>query len=137
MKKPFIAILAFVYLSTSVGATIHFHYCMGKLIAWGLVNHETKNCNYCGMPKSSGNQDNWEFQKNCCKDEHKQVKNDKDQKPAQVELQVNKLIPDPLIHLQDLAGLKVYPLIIAHPSAHAPPIIGHEPIFLLCCNFRI
>ncbi len=45
MKKVLTTILAFVYLSTSMGATIHLHYCMGKLASWSLIDHESKNCN--------------------------------------------------------------------------------------------
>ncbi len=53
MKKVLTTILAFVYLSTSMGATIHLHYCMGKLASWGLIDHESKNCTKCGMVKKT------------------------------------------------------------------------------------
>ena len=53
MKKFLTSILAFLYLSTSMGATIHLHYCMGKLASWGLIDHERKNCAQCGMIKKT------------------------------------------------------------------------------------
>jgi hypothetical protein len=52
---------------------------MGKLAAWGLQHHESSTCNYCGMKKASEKKDS------CCKDEHKFIKNDTDQKIAVTE----------------------------------------------------
>ena len=49
MKKVLAIILAFVYLTSSMGATVHLHYCMGKLASWSLIDHESKNCAECGM----------------------------------------------------------------------------------------
>jgi hypothetical protein len=68
MKKALATILAVIYLSTSIGATVHFHYCMGKLASWGLTDQHSSavklytcpihseissdhpgNCSKCGM----------------------------------------------------------------------------------------
>ena len=51
MKKFITAILAVLYLGTSSGATIHMHYCMGKLADWGLGHQNSKTCGNCGMEK--------------------------------------------------------------------------------------
>jgi hypothetical protein len=51
MKKLFVAILAILYLSTSTGATLHVHYCMGRLAGWGLGHNNSKTCGKCGMEK--------------------------------------------------------------------------------------
>ena len=80
MKKLLATILAFVYLSTSMGATIHLHYCMGKLASWGLINHESKNCGQCGMIKKTPASQSMTAKMDCCRDEHKQIKTDNDQK---------------------------------------------------------
>src|SRR5450755_4151392 len=81
MKKVLATILVFIYLSTSMGATIHLHYCMGKLASWGLIDHESKNCAACGMVKKTSTSSQCMSAKmDCCKDEHKQIKTDKDQK---------------------------------------------------------
>src|SRR5688572_30125687 len=74
MKKLVVTILAFLYLSASVGATVHLHYCMDKLVNVGLWHKEEKQCGKCGMEKSDENN------KGCCKDEHKQVKLENDHK---------------------------------------------------------
>lgn len=78
MKKVAIAILAFLYISTSIGATIHLHYCMGDLVNWNLQHDPGDKCSYCGMKLDHKPQNN-----GCCKDEYKQIKNKKDQKLSQ------------------------------------------------------
>jgi hypothetical protein len=138
MKKFLSGILAIFYLSTSMGASIHFHYCMGKLIGWGIVNHENRNCDYCGMPKFNAAADNQIAKKGCCSDEHKQLKTDKDQKLPFGEFEFLKQIPD-VISLQ-LHGLSIHPVssgMINRPVANAPPDAYKQPLFLRYCNFRI
>ncbi len=138
MKKFFAGLLAVLYLSTSMGASIHLHYCMGKLISWGFVNHESRNCDYCGMPKFNGQTGNPIAKKGCCSDEHKQLKTDKDQKLPFGEYEFLKYFPD-VSFLQE-PGLPEYPVssgLITRPMANAPPDAGIQPLFLRHCNFRI
>src|SRR5450432_3882623 len=92
MKKVLATILAFVYLSSSMGATIHLHYCMGKLASWGLIDHESKSCAQCGMTKRSPASQCMAAKMNCCKDEHKQIKTDKDQKLSPSEFFKNNVL---------------------------------------------
>ena len=139
MKKFLATILAFIYLSTSIGATVHLHYCMGRLVSWGLLHHESKNCMTCGMPKKVDNKQHYiTASKGCCKDEQKEIKTDKDQKIVQSELQLLKPFTDALavIHMGQL-NLYVSSLTIEYPTANAPPEIGKPPVFLLNRNFRI
>ena len=72
MKKILVSIFAVFYLASSVGATVHLHYCMDKFIDWSLLKGGDK-CDKCGMEKDGG----------CCKDENKFVKNNVDQKVAE------------------------------------------------------
>jgi hypothetical protein len=74
MKKLLSAMLALLYLGTSVGATVELHYCMGRLVEWSLWHKDNSICSNCGMEKKH------ELTKGCCKDEYKQIKIDKDQK---------------------------------------------------------
>jgi hypothetical protein len=111
---------------------------MGKLISWGLDNHQTRNCEYCGMPKAGSDLNILGVKNNCCKDEHKQIKTEKDQKLVLNELQILKLFPDAsAVHLMNAPAFQVSSLSYAHPTTHAPPGIGKQPVFLLNCNFRI
>ena len=138
MKKFFTCILAFLYLSTSMGASLHLHYCMGKLISLGLINHESKNCDYCGMPKHSGSSGNLVAKKGCCSDEHKELKTDQDQRLPCAENEFQKLFPGAaVLHLQGLPEYPVTTALRAQPTVHAPPIPDGQPVFLLNCNFRI
>ena len=77
MKKILVSIFAVFYLASSVGATVHLHYCMDKFINWSLLKGGEK-CNKCGMEKDGG----------CCKDENKFVKNNIDQKLAESSIQL-------------------------------------------------
>jgi hypothetical protein len=138
MKKFFAGILAFLYLSTSMGASIHLHYCMGKFISWGLINHESKNCEYCGMAKNSGPKGSQIAKKSCCSDEHKELKTDRDQKAALGEFEFLKLLPDAsALHFLTLPEFPVSSNLLARPTANAPPVMHAPPVFLRNCNFRI
>jgi hypothetical protein len=75
LKRFVLAILSVFYLSSSIGATIHFHYCMDKLVALGLNKSDEKECSNCGMEKAGKD--------GCCKDDHKQVKIETDQKATE------------------------------------------------------
>jgi hypothetical protein len=138
MKRILTAILAFLYLSTSMGITIHLHYCMGKVISWGLINHESRNCAACGMEKENGIQDGVSSHKNCCRDEHKTIKAGKDQKATQTEFQFVKLSSDPsMMYVSTLLSSGISSISIQNPRANAPPPISGQSLFLLNRNFRI
>jgi hypothetical protein len=138
VKKFLASILAFLYLSTSMGATIHLHYCMGKLISWGLMSHESGNCDYCGMSKNRSHTNDLTAKKNCCKDDNKQIKTAGDQKLPQAEYQFLKFSQDaPAAGFLSIPSFLIPSVTLAQPTSHAPPIIGKQPAFLLNCNFRI
>ena len=80
MKKLIVAILALVYITTSTGAVIRVHYCMGELADWSIGVDNSKTCGKCGMQVSE------EKDNGCCKDKHTFVKNNSDQKFAQTGL---------------------------------------------------
>jgi hypothetical protein len=138
MKKVFATILAVIYLSTSMGATVHLHYCMGKLISWGLINHENNNCTTCGMPKNSKVEHCMAATKGCCKDEHKHVKVDKDQKATESAYKFFspsfEIIAD---HFTILPDSYVASYIAGYPTTNAPPDSEKVPVFLRNRNFRI
>jgi len=130
MKKVLVTILAFTYLAVSSGATIHLHYCMGKLVGWELTEHQQKHCGNCGMEKKA--------RKGCCRDEHKTLQIEKDQKATEVAFQFTA--QPPAILTVSYAGLPpVYIPVIAMGNAatHAPPSLSGVPVFIRNCNFRI
>ena len=138
MKKVLATILAFVYLSTSMGGTIHLHYCMGKLASWGLIDHESKNCARCGMLKKTSSDHGLTARMNCCKDEHKQLKTDKDQKLFPSEFfKYNVLAQSVLLNEPALQGLRTFSVSIEYPNTNAPPLSEKFSLFVLFRNFRL
>ena len=97
MKKVLTTILAFVYLSTSMGATIHLHYCMGKLVSWGLISHDSKNCGICGMPKKADSRPCISAKMEGCKEEGNQGKTSEDQKIVSSGWQFIRLFSAPVV----------------------------------------
>jgi len=138
MKKVLATILAFVYLSSSMGATIHLHYCMGKLASWGLIDHERKNCEQCGMVKQSSFSHSTELKTECCRDEHKQIKTDKDQKLSPSEFfKYNIPAHSIAVNEPDAQGISPFSIATEYPNTNAPPLMGDLRLFILYRNFRI
>jgi hypothetical protein len=132
MKKFILTILVLVYITTSTGAAIHMHYCMGKLADWGLGHNESDTCSKCGMEQSKG-KDN-----GCCKDEHKFIKNDADQKKAETSFQLMQLtsvvIPSGFIEIPAAEFIAVTE---ENPVSHAPPRNYGIAVYLRNCVFLI
>src|SRR5215207_6488586 len=116
MKKFFVAILAVLYLGTSVGATVHLHYCMGKLVNWSLWQSSTSKCSKCGMEKNHTSSDN-----GCCKDEQKHIKNSKDQKLTETAFNIYATSVVLPISNSDLFLIKIPSVTEKNPISHAPP----------------
>ena len=128
MKKFIVVILAFSYLITTVGTTIHFHYCMDKLVSWSLTKGtDGDKCENCGMKKDD----------NCCKDQKKVVKNNIDQKTSE-HFDLNLLVltaTSPSLFSNEIE----YYSSLSHGfnTTHSPPIKSVEEIYLRNCVFRI
>lgn len=130
MKKFLVFILSILYITTSSGATLHMHYCMGKLVELSLSKKEDRKCDNCGMIKKASN--------DCCKDEHKEVKGEKDQKLVNVS--VNQiLLPGEALNASytDLPDVYVPSAILENPSSNAPPRSSKVNYYILNCIFRI
>ena len=141
MKKLLIAILAVVYLASSIGATIHLHYCMDKLVAWSLGNEKTSNiaCPFCGMAKTTSDKHCGKQVKGCCKDEQKQIKVDKDQKaPNDIGFSYAKPFLQIANHTSfEIPSLAIISPTLEYPTSHAPPRAGNVPLFIRNSVFRI
>ena len=131
MLKLVITILSFVYLASAVGTTVHYHYCMDKLVEAGLWHNDNKKCGKCGMEKSH------EKNKGCCKDEHKQYKLENDHKGSQA-YQLTELAPVFLPATQfELPYIKLPTVTEQNPLSHAPPRNGGKTVYILNRVFRI
>jgi hypothetical protein len=128
MKKILVSILAVFYLASSVGATVHLHYCMDKFIDWSLLKGDGNKCKKCGMEKDGG----------CCKDENKFVKNNIDQKVAEPSIQLIQMAavatPPAFIYSFDYHFNSI---IQENHLSHAPPRNNGVGIFILNSVFRL
>jgi len=132
MKKFIVAILAVLYLGTSTGAMVHMHYCMGKLADWSLGHNKSKTCGNCGMEKSE------EKDNGCCKDEHKFVKNDNDQKTAESFVTNFALqVIDIPVECFTSSEILVSSVTEKHPVSHAPPRSSGVAVYIRNCTFLI
>jgi hypothetical protein len=132
MKKFAAIILAVLYLTTSIGATIHMHYCMGKLADWGLGHNKSKICGECGMDKSE------EKDNGCCKDELKFVKNESDQKIAEAGFLIMQLGSAGLpVCFFEIPGNSIPSVIEQYPISHAPPRSSGVAVYILNRTFLI
>ncbi len=133
MKKFIVAIFSLLYLTSSAGATIYLHYCMGKLVGSSLWYEHNERCGKCGMIKVGKKDTN-----GCCKDEQKPVKIDKDQEAIQNSIQ-----------LAQNSGIAIVPSLIGFGTVILPPLCREnttyqfrfrkweQSLFLLNCLFRI
>lgn len=131
MKRLLITVLAVFYLSVSSGATVHFHYCMGELIEWGLSDDGSEradNCDNCGMKKG--------VSEDCCKDQKQELKLKESQKASFNNIQAKVIDLAPIVYPE-------FKFTYNHtqenliPAINAPPRIQKASAFLLHCNFRI
>jgi len=127
MKKILVSIFAAFYLASSVGATVHLHYCMDKFINWSLLKGGDK-CSKCGMEKDGG----------CCKDENKFVKNNIDQKVAESSFQLIQMaaVTTPAVFIYT-SEYHFSSIIQENHLSHAPPRNNGVGIYILNSVFRI
>ncbi|MBN8787880.1 MAG: hypothetical protein DI535_29795 [Citrobacter freundii] len=132
MKKIFLFILAFTYFASTSGATLHLHYCMGKMVAWSVSDNEEENCPICGSDKGKM------VEKGCCKDEHKQLKITNDHSITETAFQGLYLmavaLPDSFI---DIPAITFSSITEENPTSNAPPYSTGTPIYKRNCVFRI
>ena len=139
MKRFFAALLAILYLTLSSGASVHAHYCMGKM-AGAKLSHaaaegdEGHTCALCGMKKASGNG-------GCCHDEETTFKaSDTEQGSISgpvIFSQPALVLPLVAGSIQDKRALRQ-----SSPAsglwANGPPIRPLScPIYIRVCSFRI
>jgi len=132
MKKLLVAIIALLYISTSTGAVVQLHYCMGKLAGWGFGDKKSTTCGGCGMEKMDKNNNG------CCKDDHKFLKNDADQKTTEAGVQMIQLmalaLPASSLELSSLDFLSVTE---ENPISNSPPRTSRVAVYIRNCVFLI
>jgi len=132
MKKVFLAILTLLYIIASLGFTLQKQYCTVSQADRGFSHCISKMCDQCGSEHIN------KKDKNCCRNENRFVKNDKDQN-----------IPESVFHptLSNAVALPPYFLELSFnefasaseviPINHAPPPDNGVAIYLRDRVFRI
>ncbi len=135
MKRTLLTILAVFYLGISSGATLHFHYCMGELVSWGLDQQNKDTCGLCGMPKKTAKPK----AKSCCEDEKQQPKVDKSQKANVPVYEFNAASSAVILPSSLFVNYKPeIPVKITREAlSNAPPDGNKIPVFLKNCTYRI
>lgn len=133
MKKFFILILSILYISTSTGASLYMHYCMGKMVDFSVFNSAKKDtCSKCGM-KNDAKDNN-----NCCKHEHKQLKAHDNQKHSENLIEQMQSTGTALaVSYSELPHVYVPSAILDNPLSNAPPRSRKVNSYILNCTFRI
>jgi hypothetical protein len=133
MKKLFITIVSILYLAASTGATMHMHYCMGRLADTGFFEQEGGHCSLCGMEKS-GNADN-----GCCTDQQETIKISIDQQFSTASI-FHFEQPFSLLEITE-TGYQPQLLLVSGDKvpavSNAPPRSPQVPPYLMNCLFRI
>lgn len=132
MKNLQVAILISIYLSASIGATVHLHYCMGRLVDWSLFLDKSATCGKCGMSRGEAKD------KGCCKDEHKKLKIEIDQKMVKT---ATGMIPwlevDIPCYCIEYPYNPAFSERYANPISHAPPRESGIALYIRNCVFLI
>jgi hypothetical protein len=103
---------------------------MDKLVRWSLVANEENICGNCGMHK--------EESKGCCKDDHKQIKIQGEQKVASSFIsEFNAPVILPLVPIAYYSLSVSASLAVTFPVSNAPPDKAPIPVYLHNCVFRI
>ena len=130
LLKKFVAIFfLLIYGFTSVGATVHIHYCMGKYVGASLWQSKNEKCGKCGMVEKN--------KKGCCKDEHKQIKLSTDHQKAFTAFNYNTLISPAIVSDFIKVTFPQKQINALLPKVNAPPPKQAIPIYILNCIFRI
>jgi hypothetical protein len=132
MKKFLVVIIALLYITTSTGAMLYMHFCMGKLADWGLGHNKSKICGGCGMQKSK------EKDNGCCKDELKFIKIDTDQKTIETGLQTIQVLAVALpVWYIEIPSNDFPSVSEGNPTSHAPPRNCGVAVYIRNCVFLI
>ena len=131
MKKYLLLILTFSYFASTTGATVYLHYCMGKMVEWNIVGNEKDSCPGCGMDKSK------KSSKDCCNDEHKQLKVVTDHSITETALKGLHLTTLALpVSYIDITAIAFSSIAEENPTSNAPPESNGIALYKRNCVFR-
>ncbi len=131
MKRIIVFVVLCIYGFASIGATVHYHYCMDEYVGWNIIEKDNKKCGKCGMKEDA-------TKKGCCKDEHKEFKLKTDhQKSSAANFAKVFFVPLEIPHYQDYKIALLHVTKLCCNNYHPPPDIGIQNVQILYCIFLI
>ena len=118
-------------MATSMGTTLHMHYCRGKLVGWGLIFSGSDRCPECGMKKSV------QKGKSCCGDELRIIKNNSDQEASEASFKANYLVAAIPAKSIEVPAVHFNAITDANLVFNAPQQSNSVEIFMRDCVYRI
>ena len=132
MKKVFLAILTLLYIIASLGFTLKKQYCTGSMADRSVSHCISKICDKCGSEHIN------KKDKNCCGNENKFVKNEKDQNiPESVFHPTPSTVVALPPYFLELSFNEFTSALEVIPINHAPPPDNGVAIYLRDRVFRI
>jgi hypothetical protein len=131
VKKIIAIFFLVIYSFTSIGATLHEHYCMNEYVGTTMWKAENEKCGKCGMKEDAS-------KKGCCKDEQKEFKLKTDHQKASIAEFV-KIFLSPIALTQYEYYTITIPQVtkLCYNNYHPPPDIGIQNLQVLYCTFLI
>ena len=121
LKKAGIIFLTFIYLVVASGVAFNLHYCGGKISSVSLWKKDNDDC--CGKKKMT--------KKNCCKEKTSVLKiSDTQYSSTSLKTPTTSIKTIDICFSQVNMLLKNSFEIKNSSTAHAPPDIYHNPIYL-------
>ncbi len=131
MKKLIAIFFLVIYSLTTVGATIHSHYCMGKLMGSSFYHSKDNKCEKCGMTKAKS--------KGCCKDEHKYVSLKREHNHTKASVEIPNFFAQTLLptYINYNIVAATFSTTTAKTIVHPPPLIHKQRLHVLHCVYLI
>src|SRR5690606_32770013 len=142
--------LMFVYAFSATGASVHLHYCCGKLQHLAMENKQTANRDDCKLcVDHHGKKDH----PNCDSRQHGDPSVQPHDHCHDIQVDAQKTTGDHLpsgdknvlkipsldllvVTLIHVAGFPLHSFIVAE-TANAPPLVAATPLFIRHCTYRI
>jgi hypothetical protein len=131
VKKIIAIFFLITYGFTSIGATLHEHYCMNEYVGTTMWKATNERCGKCGMKEDAS-------KKGCCKDEQKEFKLKTDHEKTNTAKYVKIFFL--VLHTQEffLFNIAIAPASKqCYTNYRPPPDIGIYDLQVLHCTFLI
>ena len=131
MKKLIAIFFLLIYSFTTVGTTIHSHYCMGEYVGSSFYHTQDSKCEKCGMKTAKAN--------GCCTDQEKYIQLKREHNQSIATLEVPNYFTEVIVavHFYIQPAYSIENCSIKNILLRPPPIINSVKLHLMNCVFLI